>query len=72
MSIQRKHCEIQVSQSEEKEEFAVQLIVIADGKYESREDALLMIADAWVQLMEDAGFNPDSSFQTLRNHGKLH
>lgn len=70
--IQRVGAEVVILQSEtDPSRSAVSLLVEVSGQVEDRGDALLMIADAWVQLMIDEGFDPDKSFAHMRNHGRL-
>ena len=71
-TIQRTGVEVAILEHQsDPNQSAVQMIVTVQGKVEDRGDALLMIADAWIQLMTEAGYDPDKSFHHMRTHGRL-
>ena len=71
MSIQRTGYGIKVAKNTEETQGQVTLIVDFNGQYEAREDALLMILDAWDDAMKEIGYDPMKSHIAFEREGKL-
>lgn len=71
MSIQRTGYQIKVEANAEETDGTVFSTVQFKGRYEDKEDALLMILDGWDDAMKIQGFDPMKSHMRFQSQGKL-
>ena len=72
MTMQRTSAEIQIlKHGNVPDSYAVTLTVMVTGQVKDRDDALLMIGDAWAHACSQRNIDPVASIQRIKNEGNL-